>query len=463
MIVNHNAALGASAWLSSADNSTSAKADSAASFAAMLRQSQPQAPSPAPTRLQAPPPVTTPPAPQPTPQTQKQASAPAPQPTRPAAGMPNSVAPEAAAAPPSTQAQTTGSAQQSDDAGAAEQNTSARANASAKPKARVADKPTTSAAPKAKPAADATDAVKPAETADANQPTAASTATTVDPTLAQFLASLQIGRAPAASTGLSLAARAAKDAAATAEGDSARSTSSDGKALQATTDLSTGADAARSELGDRDAKGAGASFAALLDQHGTEAAAGATPAAGDSQGIQAPTALFGAIAATSNGAASSADSAPAPTSVNVPTPVDSPDFPQALGVQLSVLARDGIQHAELHLNPTDMGPVSVVIAMDGTQARIDFGADVAATRHAIESGLPELASALRDAGFTLTGGGVSQQASQQQSSSGRGDGRGGDGEGRSRSVSGGGGSDAAEPSAGASRRTVSNGGLDLYA
>ncbi len=461
MIVNHNAALGAPAWLSSADNgAASAKAESAASFAAMLRQSQPQAPLPAPIQLQAP--GTAQPMPQPAPQAQKQASAPAPQPTRPAAGMPNSTAPEAAAAPSSTQTQDTRSAQQADDAAATEQTNSARSNAAAKPKARVADKPATSSSANAKPAAEAADAAKPAETADANQPTAANTTTAVDPTLAQFLASLQLGRAPAASTGLSLAAQAGKDAAAAAEGDSAKSASSDGKALDAAIDLQTKADPTKAALGDRDAKGAGA-FAALLDQHGTEAAAGAQPATGDSKAIQAPTALFGDIAPTSNNAAPSADSAAAPTSVNVPTPVDSPDFPQALGVQLSVLARDGIQHAELHLNPTDMGPVSVNIVMDGTQARVDFGADVAATRQAIEAGLPELASALRDAGFTLTGGGVSQQASQQQSSSGQGDGSGGNGRDRSRSVGGVSSGDSAEPAARASRRTVSAGGLDLYA
>ena len=44
-----------------------------------------------------------------------------------------------------------------------------------------------------------------------------------------------------------------------------------------------------------------------------------------------------------------------------------------------------------HLNPTEMGPVSVQIVVDGTQARIDFGADALATRQAIEAGLPELA------------------------------------------------------------------------
>ena len=90
------------------------------------------------------------------------------------------------------------------------------------------------------------------------------------------------------------------------------------------------------------------------------------------------------------------------------TPIDSPDFAAALGVQVSVLAKDGVQQAELHLNPAELGPVSIHISLDGSAARVDFGADVAATRDAIERGLPELASALNDAGFTLAGGGVSQ-------------------------------------------------------
>ncbi|HEX7440312.1 MAG TPA: flagellar hook-length control protein FliK, partial [Caldimonas sp.] len=97
----------------------------------------------------------------------------------------------------------------------------------------------------------------------------------------------------------------------------------------------------------------------------------------------------------------------APTDIVLATPFGASDFAQALGVQVSMLARDGIQRAELHLNPADMGPVSVQIVVDGTQARVDFGADVAATRQAIEAGLAELAGALRDAGLTLHGGGVS--------------------------------------------------------
>jgi flagellar hook-length control protein FliK len=92
------------------------------------------------------------------------------------------------------------------------------------------------------------------------------------------------------------------------------------------------------------------------------------------------------------------------------TPVSAPEFREALGVQVSVLARNGVQHAQLQLNPAEMGPISVQIAIDGTRAQVDFGADSFATRQIIESGLPELAAALRDAGFTLAGGGVSQHS-----------------------------------------------------
>jgi hypothetical protein len=96
--------------------------------------------------------------------------------------------------------------------------------------------------------------------------------------------------------------------------------------------------------------------------------------------------------------------------ISLPAPLHSPEFAQVLGAQVSVLARDGVQRAELHLNPAEMGPISVQIHLDGKDARVDFSAGTAATREVIERGLPELASALREQGLTLAGGGVFQQA-----------------------------------------------------
>lgn len=167
-----------------------------------------------------------------------------------------------------------------------------------------------------------------------------------------------------------------------------------------------------------------------------------------------PTAPIGTATFHTAPAANGASSAP--LDVALPTPLNAPEFAQALGVQVSVLAKGGVQRAELHLNPAEMGPVSVQIVMDGTQARVEFGADLAHTRQAIEAGIPELASALRDAGLTLSGGGVSEH------SRGRGDGA--DSQprhGPSRADSG---SAAADTPTRASRtRVVAPGGVDLYA
>ena len=88
----------------------------------------------------------------------------------------------------------------------------------------------------------------------------------------------------------------------------------------------------------------------------------------------------------------------------------SKDFAPALGSQLKVLVRDGVEHAQLRLNPAEMGPIEVRIRSDGSQAQVEFSAAQAPTRQALQEAVPALASALRDAGLTLSGGGVFEQA-----------------------------------------------------
>ncbi len=208
------------------------------------------------------------------------------------------------------------------------------------------------------------------------------------------------------------------------------------------------------------ASAAGPGFAAML---AAELGPGTPPVAEPQRAVNpaADAALATSAAAATMSAATRTDALP-PVAVTVPTPVNAPEFQQALGLQMSLLARDGVQLAELHLNPADMGPVSVQIVIDGTQARVDFGADVAATREAIEAGLPALASAMHDAGFTLAGGGVSQQ------SRGRGEGSEQAASQRARAIGRAGAADADADAAVASagrgvRRTAALGGIDLYA
>jgi flagellar hook-length control protein FliK len=166
--------------------------------------------------------------------------------------------------------------------------------------------------------------------------------------------------------------------------------------------------------------------------------------------------------------------APPAVDVTLPQRWDSAEFAPALGRQMAFFARDGIEHARVHLNPLDMGPIQVQLALDGTQVRLDLAVEVAATRLLLEQSLPQLASALREGGFTLTGGGVFQDARQAadgrgestnaantgnagQGTEGRGDGRGQPGAGASPGGSGGSGI----PTPARARRV--DGLVDLYA
>lgn len=150
---------------------------------------------------------------------------------------------------------------------------------------------------------------------------------------------------------------------------------------------------------------AAAPFAALVaEQHG---ATGAWPTADAAHDPALPAAL-GALAGAS-APHSALASAPTPPTLALPAPPDTPAFAPALATTVAVLARDGVQEARLALHPAELGPIAVRIALDGTDARVDFHAQVAATRHAIEAALPELAGALRENGLTLTGGGVFEQ------------------------------------------------------
>jgi hypothetical protein len=165
--------------------------------------------------------------------------------------------------------------------------------------------------------------------------------------------------------------------------------------------------------------GAGAFGHGAVALNGLELTAGARPGGTAAATQSVVTAVTAGAASTDAAVATSfahvlgqaqdAASADVPARVAIAEPLHSPAFAPALGARLALLARDGVQHAELQLNPAEMGPISVQIALDGSRVTVDFSADVAATRNRLESSLPELAAALRESGLTLAGGGVHEQ------------------------------------------------------
>jgi flagellar hook-length control protein FliK len=152
--------------------------------------------------------------------------------------------------------------------------------------------------------------------------------------------------------------------------------------------------------------------AAIATAPGAELHAAASEqrsAAPDLQSTPLPTALPGTTTTTTLKAAD----APPPTAT-LPSPIDSPAFAPTLATQVRWWASDGVQQAQLLLNPPEMGPVAVKILLEGREARIDFSADLAATRGAIEAALPVLAAALDEGGLKLSGGGVHDGSAQRQ-------------------------------------------------
>jgi len=207
-----------------------------------------------------------------------------------------------------------------------------------------------------------------------------------------------------------LAAGGAGATAATAAGQSAKGGAANNADISAALAKAEGAVKAATEA--RDA------LAAMLPQPDPVAVqAGAVGAPSNAmldpnQGIQAPPPAM-------------------PAQATLPMPPHSPAFAPALGHQIDVWMKGGVQHAEVQLSPQDLGPIRVRIEMEGAHARVQMSADVQTTRDALQHAMPQLSEQLGQVGLSLTGGGVSDQpAFQQAQAQAQSQGGGGGGQGR---------------------------------
>ena len=193
---------------------------------------------------------------------------------------------------------------------------------------------------------------------------------------------------------------------------------------------------------------AGQAFAGLLAAaQGAEASADAFTTLAVAEQRLAPQAEARPADASALGALVGAGAAPAasvtggtaahPAEARLSTPPGQAGFAEQLSAQLSSFVREGVQHARLQLHPLELGPVTVQIQLDGGNAHMSFAAEHAHTRQALEQALPTLAGSLREAGLTLSGGGVFEQPRQPQPEGDGSRGAGGDGGSGSRAGRGG--------------------------
>lgn len=120
----------------------------------------------------------------------------------------------------------------------------------------------------------------------------------------------------------------------------------------------------------------------------------ADPAGASAQGMVLPS---GALHAATNTNAPSAPSVAA----SIDTPVGAQGWDQALGQRVVWMVSQRNPTAELHVNPPDLGPLSVTVNVANNTATATFVAAHATTREAITEAMPRLKDMLASSGIAL--------------------------------------------------------------
>jgi flagellar hook-length control protein FliK len=110
----------------------------------------------------------------------------------------------------------------------------------------------------------------------------------------------------------------------------------------------------------------------------------------------------------------SRDAAPVPT-VSVHADVEGADFPQGVADKVSLAVDNGWSSAKLSVNPPQLGPIDLQIAVQGAHAQVAMSTHSAVTREALESSVPTLRDMLNSQGFTQVSVDISQRSFQQRS------------------------------------------------
>ncbi|MDI5987300.1 flagellar hook-length control protein FliK [Halomonas sp. M4R5S39] len=105
---------------------------------------------------------------------------------------------------------------------------------------------------------------------------------------------------------------------------------------------------------------------------------------------------------------------PTATQATLPAPLASPAWPQQftqqVGQQLVMLGqRGGEQRIELHLNPAELGPLTVSLKVSEQAAQAQFLSAHAPVRSAVEQAIPQLREALAEQGISLGEASVGEQ------------------------------------------------------
>jgi flagellar hook-length control protein FliK len=115
---------------------------------------------------------------------------------------------------------------------------------------------------------------------------------------------------------------------------------------------------------------------------------------------------------TTAGIGSGAISTP---TLKLPAAVESPEFGQGLADRVSWMVDNNLNGAKLQVNPPQLGPIEVRIAVQGDHAQVWLTSHSAVTRDALEASSPKLREMLGSQGFGQVSVDISQRSFQERS------------------------------------------------
>lgn len=123
-------------------------------------------------------------------------------------------------------------------------------------------------------------------------------------------------------------------------------------------------------------------------------------------------------ASTSASQSSSALSNPNMQSLDIQADIKNPNWSRVVSSRVVWMAQQGMQQAELRLNPPTLGPVDVRLSVQNDQTTVNFIANNATTREALEQALPRLRESFQENGLQLAHADVGEQSGSDEQAAG---------------------------------------------
>ena len=161
----------------------------------------------------------------------------------------------------------------------------------------------------------------------------------------------------------------------------------------------------------QDARAAVQALSPEIRSVGATTADGAPSHSGATSTLAPPVDPAGTVATPAGGAFGNVTTTYGPEGrATVATPVGQPGFGQEFSERVVVLARSGVQSAQISLEPAGLGPVGVSIQVHGHEATLVFTAQHETTRSALEAALPRLREMFAECGMQLSDASVGGRA-----------------------------------------------------